>query len=160
MTGRIALRLAELGIALPTPPPVAGAYVPCVAAGRLLFVSGQLPMVAGEVRYRGRVGEEVSLTDGIAAARLCAINLLAQVKAALGGDLDRVERVVRLGGFVACGMTFTDQPKVLNGASELMVEVFGAAGRHSRVAVGAPALPLGAAVEIDAIFALTGEITP
>ncbi|MGF1640247.1 MAG: RidA family protein [Rhodospirillales bacterium] len=152
MTGRIEARLAELGLTLPPPAAPAGAYVPWVVVGALVFVSGQLPFQDGTLRYVGRLGDGLSVEDGHAAARLCGLNLLAQVSAACGGDLDRVRRVVRLGGFVNSVADFTDQPKVLNGASELMVAVFGDAGRHARAAVGCPTLPLGVAVEVDGIF--------
>jgi enamine deaminase RidA (YjgF/YER057c/UK114 family) len=150
----IAERLRQLAIALPKPAAPAGAYVPWVRTGGLLFVSGQLPIEHGEIRYHGRVGSELTLDDGYAAARLCAINLLAQAEDATG-DLDRIEQVVRLGGFVLAAPGFTDHPKVLNGASDLMQDVFGTAGRHARFAVGAASLPLGVAVEVEAIFALT-----
>lgn len=152
MTGRIEGRLAELGIELPQPAAPAGSYVPAVQVGSLLMVSGQLPLGGGSLVYRGIVGAELTLEDGIAAARLCGLNLIAQVRAACGNDLDRVRRVVRLGGFVQAPSAFTDHPKVLNGASELMTDIFGEAGRHTRVAVGAATLPLGAAVEVDGIF--------
>lgn len=145
-------RLAELGIALPEPAAPVAAYVPVVIAGGLAHVSGQLPFIGGSL-VTGRLGEDVSLEQGTAAARACGLMLLAQVKAALG-SLDRVERVVKLGAFVNSAGSFTDQPKVANGASELMAEVFGDAGRHARSAVGVPVLPLGAAVEVDAIFAV------
>lgn len=150
----IEAKLAELGIILPEPAAPVAAYVPVVVAGGLAHVSGQLPFVDGKL-VTGRLGEDVSLEDGNAAARACGLMLLAQVKAALG-SLDRVERVVKLGAFVNSAGSFTDQPKVANGASELMVEVFGDAGRHARSAVGVPVLPLGAAVEVDAIFAVKG----
>ncbi|WP_336979454.1 RidA family protein [Altererythrobacter fulvus] len=150
----IEAKLAELGITLPEPAAPVAAYVPVVVAGGLAHVSGQLPFVDGKL-VTGRLGEDVSLEDGTAAARACALMLLAQVKAALG-SLDKVERVVKLGAFVNSAGSFTDQPKVANGASELMVEVFGDAGRHARSAVGVPVLPLGAAVEVDAIFAVKG----
>ena len=153
MTRTIDDRLAELGITLPRPAPPAGSYVPSVRSGALLFVAGQLPIKDGEVIYRGRLGADVPLNDGLAAARLCGLNLIAQVRAA-AGDLDRVRRVVKLGGFVAATPEFADHPKVLNGASDLMVEVFGDLGRHARFAVGAPSLPLGAAVEVDGLFEL------
>jgi enamine deaminase RidA (YjgF/YER057c/UK114 family) len=125
--------------------------VPYVVTGTLVFVSGQLPMEEGRIKYKGRLGDDLSLEDGQQAARLCGLNLIAQVRAACG-DLDHVRRVVRLGGFVASSPAFTDHPKVVNGASDLMVEVFAEAGRHSRAAVGVAALPLDAAVEIDGIF--------
>lgn len=152
MTGRIDARLKDLALDLPAAAPAVANYVPFVQTGTLVFVSGQLPMVGGKPEVQGRLGESVATEDGVRAARLCALNLLAQVKAACGGDLDRVRRVVRLAGFVACTPDFTDQPKVINGASDLMVAVLGDAGRHARVAVGAPSLPLNAAVEIEGIF--------
>ena len=152
MHAKVDMHIAQLGIELPTPAPPAGAYVPFVVAGRLLLVAGQLPMWNGTLKYDGRVGAEITLEDGIAAARLCGLNVLAQARAACDGDLDRVRRVLRLGGFVQAAPGFTDHPKVLNGASELMVEVFGQAGRHVRVAVGAASLPMAAAVEVEAMF--------
>lgn len=151
MTGSIDSKLKSLGIDLPQAAAPAANYVPWVISGNQVFVSGQLPMEAGKIAVAGRLGDNVSLEDGQRAARLCAINILAQAKAALG-DLDRVTRIVRLGGFVASADNFTDQPKVVNGASDLMVEVFGDKGRHARAAVGVNTLPLGVAVEIDAII--------
>ncbi len=150
MTTHIDRRLEELGLALPEAAAPVAAYVPAVLAGGLLHLSGQLPFRDGQV-MTGRLGEGVSLEEGQEAARRCALMLLAQVRHALGG-LDRVERVVKLGVFVNSTADFTDQPKVANGASELMQQVFGEAGRHARSAVGVPTLPLGVAVEIDAIF--------
>ena len=149
----IADRLAELGIVLPPAAAPVAAYVPVVVSGRLAHVSGQLPFVEGRL-VTGRLGEDVSLEQGIAAARACGLMILAQLEAALG-SLDRVEQVVKLGAFVNSSAVFTDQPKVANGASELMAEVFGEAGKHARSAVGVPVLPLGAAVEVDAIVALS-----
>lgn len=151
MAGKIEAKLKDLGIALPQAAAPAANYVPFVTSGNLLFVAGQLPMTAGKITVAGRLGDGVTVEDGQAAARLCAVNIIAQAKAALG-DLDRVRRIVRLGAFVASADGFTDQPKVANGASDLMVAVFGEAGRHARVAVGVNTLPLGAAVEIDAII--------
>jgi enamine deaminase RidA (YjgF/YER057c/UK114 family) len=151
MTGRIEARLKDLGITLPRAAAPAANYVPWVISGHLLFVAGQLPMEAGQIAVTGTLGAGVSLEVGQRAARLCAVNIIAQAKAALG-DLDRVARIVRLGGFVASANGYTDQPKVVNGASDLMVEVFGDTGRHARAAVGVNVLPLGAAVEIDAII--------
>jgi len=148
----ISERLAELGIALPQAAAPVAAYVPVVVAGNLAHVSGQLPFIDGQL-VTGRLGEDVSLEQGQAAARACGLMLLAQLQAALG-SLDRVERIVKLGAFVNSAGTFTDQSKVANGASELMAEVFGEAGKHARSAVGVPVLPLGAAVEVDAIVAL------
>ena len=151
----IAARLAELGIALPAAAAPVAAYVPVVVAGELAHVSGQLPFVGGQL-VTGRLGEDLSLEQGIAAARACGLMILAQLAAALG-SLDRVERIVKLGAFVNSTADFTDQPKVANGASELMAEVFGEAGRHARSAVGVPVLPLGAAVEVDAIVAIRAD---
>ncbi|MGE0650624.1 MAG: RidA family protein [Alphaproteobacteria bacterium] len=151
MTDRIDARLKDLGITLPRAAAPAANYVPWVISGHLLFVAGQLPMEAGQIAVTGILGAGVSLEVGQRAARLCAVNIIAQTKAALG-DLDRVTRIVRLGGFVASANGFTDQSKVVNGASDLMVDVFGDAGRHARAAVGVNTLPLGAAVEIDAII--------
>lgn len=144
-------RLKDLGITLPIPAAAVANYVPFVVTGNLVFVSGQLPLENGKPAVLGKLGAEVSVEDGVRAARLCGLGLLAQVRAAVG-DLDRVKRVVRLTAFVASTPDFTDQPKVVNGASDLMVEVLGDAGRHARVAVGAPSLPLNVAVEIEGIF--------
>ena len=149
MAGKVETRLKELGIVLPTPSSPAANYVPTVRSGALLFVSGQISLGADGSPIRGRLGEALSIEQGQSAARQCAISILAQVKAALG-DLDQVRRLVKLGGWVNCTPDFTDQPKVMNGASDLMVEVFGDAGRHARFAVGAPSLPLGVAVEVEA----------
>lgn len=150
MSANIEARLAELGLTLPEPAAPVASYVPAVEAGGLLHISGQLPFVAGTL-VTGRLGEGVSLEQGIEAAQACGVMILAQAKAALG-SLDRVTRVVKLGGFVNSTGDFTDQPKVVNGASDLMMAVFGEAGRHARSAVGVPVLPLGAAVEVDAIL--------
>jgi enamine deaminase RidA (YjgF/YER057c/UK114 family) len=145
----IASRLAELGIDLPEPAAPVAAYVPTVLAGNLLHISGQVSFENGAL-ITGRLGEGLGLEDGVRAARACGLMLLAQIKRALG-SLDRVERIVKLGVFVNSAGAFTDQPKVANGASQLMEQVFGEAGRHARSAVGVPVLPLGAAVEIDAV---------
>ena len=150
----IAERLEELGIVLPAPAAPVAAYVPAVEVGGLLHISGQLPFREDGSLITGRLGESVDIAAGAEAARRCGIMLVAQMKAALGGDLDRVVRIVKLGAFVSSDPAFTDQPKVANGASELMVALFGEAGRHARSAVGVPVLPLGAAVEIDAIVAI------
>ena len=152
MTQTIADRLAALNITLPQAAAPVASYVPAVQAGNLLHISGQLPFADGQV-ITGRLGEDRNLDDGYRAARACGVMLLAQIDKALGG-LDRVERIVKLGVFVNSAGHFTDQPKVANGASELMEQVFGEAGRHTRSAVGAPSLPLGAAVEIDAVVAV------
>jgi enamine deaminase RidA (YjgF/YER057c/UK114 family) len=143
-------RLAEHGITLPEPAAPVAAYVPTVLAGNLLHVSGQLPFDQGQL-MTGRLGEDRDVDYGRAAARACGIMLLAQINKALGG-LDRVERVVKLGVFVNSAAGFTDQPKVADGASTLMADIFGEAGRHARSAVGVPTLPLGAAVEVDAVI--------
>ena len=145
-------RLAELGLVLPVAAAPVAAYIPVVIAGGLAHVSGQLPFIDGKL-VTGRLGEDVSVDQGNAAAQACGLMILAQLKAALG-SLSRVERIVKLGGFVNSAGDFTDQPKVINGASELMVAVFGDAGKHARSAVGVPCLPLGAAVEVDAIVAV------
>ncbi len=145
-------RLAELGITLPQPAAPVAAYVPVVVAGGFAYVSGQVSQENGQM-ITGKLGENMDVETAQKAARTCGLMILAQLKAALG-SLDRVERVVKLGVFVNCTGDFTDQPKVGNGASELMQEVFGEAGRHARAAVGAPALPLGVAVEVDAIVAV------
>lgn len=153
MTDSISDRLDALGIALPAPAAPVAAYVPAVAVNGLLHISGQVSFAPDGSLIKGRLGEDLELEQGRAAAERCGIMLIAQVKAALG-SLDRVERVVKLGVFVNSAATFTDQPKVANGASELMERVFGEAGRHARSAVGVPVLPLGAAVEVDAIVAV------
>ncbi len=152
MAGVVEARLAELGITLPDAPAPAANYVPYVITGNQVFVSGQVPWVGGERNFVGKVGAEFTVEDGQAAARVVALNIVAQVKAACDGDLDRVVRCVKLGGFVNCPGDFLDHPKVINGASDLMVEIFGDAGRHARFAVGAAALPFNVAVEIDAVF--------
>ncbi|MEE3623735.1 RidA family protein [Nitrospirillum sp. BR 11752] len=152
MAGRIDARLKELAIELPTPAIPVAAYVPAVRTGNTLFLSGQIPFWNGELRCVGKLGDNFTVEQGAEAARLCALNLIAQAKAALDGDLDRVVRVVKLVGFVNSTGDFTDQPKVINGASETFVQVFGDAGRHARSAVSAAALPLGVAVEVEAIL--------
>lgn len=148
-------KLESLGITLPAPSPAVANYVPYTIAQNMVIVSGQLPIKDGEVAFKGKVGQDLSLEEGQAAARQCAINILAQLKVACDGDLARVKRCLRLGGFVNCGPDYADQPKVINGASDLMVEVFGDLGRHARAAVGVIALPLGAAVEVEATFLLS-----
>ena len=146
-------RLAEIGITLPQAAAPVAAYVPTVEVGGLLHVSGQISFAEDGSLIKGRLGDTVDLDAGMAAARRCGVMLLAQIKAALG-SLDRVERIVKLGVFVNSTAEFTDHPKVANGASELMVEVFGEAGKHARAAVGVAALPLGVAVEVDAVVAI------
>ena len=152
MTEAIETRLNDLGITLPEAPAAVANYLPVARTGGLLFVSGQLPMVEGRLTWTGRLGEALDIDEGRQAARLCAINMLAHLRDALDGELDRVKRVVRLGGFVASAEDFTSQPQVINGASDLMVEVFGEAGRHARAAIGVNVLPLGAAVEVEGLF--------
>ena len=144
-------RLAELGIVLPEAAAPVASYVPVVVHGGLAHVSGQLPFIGGQL-VTGTLGEDLSVEQGQEAARACGLMILAQLKAA--GLLEKVERIVKLGGFVASTPAFTDQPKVVNGASDLMVAVFDEAGKHARAAVGVPSLPLGAVVEVDAIVAL------
>lgn len=152
MSGRIEARLRELGVALPTPPAPAANYVPYTVSGNLVFVAGQVPFVDGEIRHKGRLGAEISVEEGKQIARICALNVLAQAKAACGGDLDRVRRCLKVVGFVACVDGFDRQPEVINGASDLFVEVLGDVGRHARSAVGTNALPRNAPVEVEAIF--------
>jgi hemerythrin-like domain-containing protein/enamine deaminase RidA (YjgF/YER057c/UK114 family) len=154
MAGQIDARLVELGIELPQAAAAVANYVPYVIDGGQVWIAGQVPFWNGAVKYTGSVGDAVSLDDAIDAARVCALNILAQAKAALG-DLDRVTRIVKLGGFVNAVPGFTDYPKVINGASDLMVEIFGDKGMHARSAVGAAGLPLGVPVEIDAVIAFT-----
>jgi enamine deaminase RidA (YjgF/YER057c/UK114 family) len=150
----IAKKLSELGITLPAPATPLAAYVPYTIAGKLVFISGQLPWENGQVEVMGTLGDNVDIATGQKAARICALNIIAHLNNACGGDLDKVSVCVKLGGFVASTANFYDQPKVINGASELMQQIWGDAGRHSRFAVGVAALPLSAAVEVDAIFAL------
>jgi len=154
MSGPITTRLAELGIELPEPAAPAANYIPFVVTGNLIFVSGQITVWNGELRHIGRLGENIDIDEGYQAARLCGLNLIAQAKAAAQGDLDKIKRVVKLGGFVNSTPDFTDQPKVINGTSDLMAQVFGEGGKHARFAVGAPTLPLGVAVEVDGVFEL------
>ncbi len=154
MAGQIEARLKELGIELPAAASPAANYIPFVVTGKLVFISGQITFQDGKIVYQGRIGDDLTVDDGYQAARLCGLNLLAQLKAAAGGDLDNVSRVVKLGGFVNSVSTFTDQPEVINGASDLMVEVFGDSGKHARFAVSAGALPRNVAVEVDGIFEL------
>jgi enamine deaminase RidA (YjgF/YER057c/UK114 family) len=151
MTGQTDARLGELGITLPEPAKAAANYAPFVIAGTTVYVAGQLPMADGTVAVTGKVGGSVTVTQGQKAARLCALNILAQVKVAADGDLDRV-RCVKLGGFVNATPNFVDHPQVLNGASNLIGEVLGERGVHARFAAGAGSLPFDASVEIDAVF--------
>lgn len=152
MAGQIEARLRELGIELPRPSAPAANYIPFVVTGNLVFVAGQVTFWNGEVKFVGKVGADFSVEDGKEAARLCGLNLIAQLKEACDGDLDRVRRCVKLGVFVNCVEGFTEQPEVANGVSDLMVEVFGDQGRHARFAVGANALPRNVATEADGVF--------
>ncbi|QWW69380.1 RidA family protein [Rhizobium sp. WYJ-E13] len=152
MSDQIATRLSEMGITLPEAAAPAANYVPYVISGNLLTISGQLPLEGGKVAISGHLGKTVDVAAGQRAAELCAINILAQAKAALGGDLGRIRRVIKLNGFVASAPDFVEQHLVINGASNLIAGVLGEAGKHARAAVGMAALPLNAAVEIDAIM--------
>jgi enamine deaminase RidA (YjgF/YER057c/UK114 family) len=152
-TAAIDAKLASLGLTLPEPAAPVASYVAAVESRGMLYISGQLPFIDGAL-VTGSLGDGVSIDDGKAAAQACGLMLVAQIKKALGGDLSRVKRIVKLGAFVSSTADFTDQPKVVNGASDLMEAVFGDAGKHARSAVGVPALPLGAAVEIDAVVEL------
>ncbi|QGZ33680.1 MULTISPECIES: RidA family protein [Stappia] len=151
MPGQIEARIAELGVTLPQAAAPAANYVPFVRTGNQLFISGQIPMGPDGIQFQGKLGAGTSIEDGQAAARLCAINLLAQAKAALG-DLDKVVRLVKIVGFVNSAPDFGDQPKVMNGASDFLVEALGDRGRHARSAVGVAGLPFGVAVEVEAVF--------
>ena len=144
-------RLKELGVTLPSPPVPVASYVPCTITGNLVYVSGQIPIADGAIKYVGKLGVDVPLETGQAAAQLCAINVLAQLKSAIG-DLDRVVKCVKLGVFVNAAPDYTQQPEVANGASDLIAAVFGDAGKHARAAVGVGSLPRGVAVEVEAIF--------
>jgi enamine deaminase RidA (YjgF/YER057c/UK114 family) len=152
MSGTIDARLAELGIELPEAAAPVANYVPVVRTGDLMFVSGQVTVWNGEFKHIGKVGDAISVEEGQAAARLCGLNVIAQVRAALDGDLDRVRRVVKLGIFVNSASDFTQQPQIANGVSDLMVEVFGDQGKHARFAIGVNVLPLDVAVEVDAVI--------
>lgn len=145
-------RLADLGIELPEAGAAKGNYAPWTRAGKLLIIAGQGPFQDGEIHYDGRFGHDLTVEDGIACARIVGLNILAQARAACGGSLDPIVRCVKLGGFVQCTPDFTDMHKIINGASELMVEVLGDAGKHARFAVGMNSLPMGTSVEIDGIF--------
>jgi enamine deaminase RidA (YjgF/YER057c/UK114 family) len=152
MAGTIDAKLNDLGIALPTPMAPIANYMPFVVAGDLVFVSGQVPAVDGKIAITGKVGETLSIEQGQAAARQCFINVLVHLRAACGGDLDRVQQVVRLGGFIASPPGFTQHAQAMNGASDLAVAVFGEAGRHARTTIGVPSLPADAAVEVEGVF--------
>lgn len=152
MAGRIDARLKDLGIDLPKAAAPVANYVPWVVSGRLVFISGQGPMGPGGIAFKGKLGRDLETNEGQKAARLTALNVVAQLKEAVGGDLDRVRRCVKILGFVNSTPEFNQQPAVINGASDAIVEIFGDAGRHARSAVSAPSLPLDIAVEVEAIF--------
>ena len=152
MISKVESRLQEIGIAIPNAPTPAANYLPFTRTGNLIFVSGQVPFVDGKLEITGTVGKNASVEDAQGQAKVCAINLLAQLKVACNGDLDRVIKVVKLGAFVASADNFFSQPTVVNAASDLMVAAFGDAGRHARFAVGSNALPLNCLVEIDGVF--------
>lgn len=154
MAGLIEARLAAAGIALETPPAPFANYLPFVVSGSSVVISGQLPLVAGRLGWTGKLGLAVSVAEGQAAARQCFVNVLAQLRAACGGDLDRVRRLLRLGGFIAAAADFTRHPEVMNGASDLAVTIFAEAGRHARSTIGVSSLPLDAPVEVEAWFEL------
>ena len=151
--GNIEQRLSQLGIKLPDTAAPAGTYVPYILEKNQLWISGQVPFWNGKVKYCGKVCSEVSMDDAIMSARICGLNILAQIKKALE-DLNRVERVIKLNGFVNSASDFTDHPKVINGASDLMVDVFGEFGRHTRLAMGASSLPLNSTTEVDALISI------
>lgn len=150
----IAEKLEKSGFELPNAAAPAANYVPYVISGKNIFISGQIPFLNGQPMHQGRVGDDLSVEDGVEAAKACALNILGQANAAVDGDWSKIKRLVKLGGFVNCTPDFTAHPQVINGASDLMVAVLGDAGKHARFAVGAPCLPLGVAVEIEAVFEL------
>lgn len=154
MSGKIEARLKELGLDIPTPAAPAANYVPFVVSGRQVFLAGQITLWNGELKHVGKLGDSLAVKDGQEAARVCALNLIAQAKAACDGDLDRVARWLKITGYVNSTPTFADQAKVMNGASDLLVSVFGDKGRHTRAAVGVAALPFNVAVEVDGVFEL------
>ena len=146
--------IKNLGLNIPNLPKALANYVPYKVVGKTMYISGQAPLHKGELIYKGKVGSDISIEDGIEAAKLCVINIIAALKTGLEGDWNKLDCFVKLTGFVNCQDNFTDQPKIINGASDMLVEIFGDQGRHARVAVGSNALPLGIAVEIDAIVQL------
>ena len=156
MDGRIAAKLAELGITLPKPMAPIANYIPFQQVGPVVIVSGQVPARDGTIAITGKVGAGLSVEQGVEAARLCLVNVVAQLNAACGGDLDRVRKVIRLGGFIASPPDFTAHAQVMNGASDLAVAIFGDAGRHARTTIGVPALPGDAAVEVEGMFEIAG----
>ena len=146
--------IKNLGLNIPDLPKALANYVPYKLIGKTIYISGQAPVQNGELIYKGKVGSDISIEEGVEAAKLCVINIIAALKTGLEGDWDKLDSFVKLTGFVNCQDNFTDQPKIINGASDMLVEIFGDQGRHARVAVGCNALPLGIAVEIDAIVQL------
>jgi enamine deaminase RidA (YjgF/YER057c/UK114 family) len=150
-------KLKSLGITLPVPPKPAGSYIPVVISGNLVFVSGQIPMQEGKVTFAGKVPTEKTVEEAQSAARVCAINILAQLKANLG-SLDRISKIVRVSGFVNSASEFTEHPKIINAASDLFFEIFGEKGKHSRIAVGVSSLPLNSTVEIDMVAEFTSDL--
>ena len=152
--GAIAEKLESMGVELPEAVMPAANYVPYVVEGNTVIVSGQLPMIGGKPQFIGKVGDDISLEEAQECAKICGLNIIAQVRAACGGDLNRVERLLRLGVFVNAVDSYTDHPKVANGVSDFMVELLGDAGRHARFAVGVSGLPFGVAVEVDATFTI------
>ncbi len=154
--GNIETRLKELDMMLPQAAPPAANYIPYTISGNTLYIAGQIPFLNGVKAHMGRLGENMGIEDGQKAAQACALNILAQAMAAVGGDESKIVRCLKLGGFVNCTSDFDQMPAVINGASDLMVHVLGERGKHARFAVGAPSLPLGVAVEIDAIFEIKG----
>ena len=146
--------IKNLGLNIPDLPKALANYVPYKIIGKTIYISGQAPVQNGELIYKGKVGSDITVEDGIEAAKLCVINIIAAVKTGLDGDWDKLDSFVKLTGYVNCQDNFTDQPQVINGASDMLVDIFGEQGRHARVAVGSNALPLGIAVEIDAIVQL------
>jgi enamine deaminase RidA (YjgF/YER057c/UK114 family) len=154
MASKVEQNLEGKGLSLPKVGKPVANYVPYTITGNLVFISGQLPLLEGTVKFQGKLGHDVSLEEGQQAAQLCGLNILAQLKEACEGDLDRVLRCLRLGGFVNAIESYQDHPKVINGASDLMVDAFGEIGKHARAAVGVSSLPLGASVEVEALFEL------
>ena len=146
--------IKNLGLNIPDLPKALANYVPYKLIGKTIYISGQAPVKNGELIYKGKVGSDISIEEGIEAAKLCVINIIAALKTGLDGDWDKLDSFVKLTGFVNCQDNFTDQPKIINGASDMLVEIFGDQGRHARVAVGSNALPLGISVEIDSIVQL------
>ena len=146
--------IKNLGLNIPDLPKALANYVPYKIIGKTIYISGQAPVQNGELIYKGKVGSDISIEEGIEAAKLCVINIIAALKTGLEGDWDKLDSFIKLTGFVNCQDNFTDQPKIINGASDMLVKIFGDQGRHARVAVGSNALPLGIAVEIDAIVQL------